>query len=55
MNSETQTSQTIPVRAEIAIGIIIIVLLAANLMCTIRAATYQPECIPTIIPTEEIE
>lgn len=55
IDHETQTATIYPTRAEIIMALTIIAILIIQVVATIRAATYQPECLPAIVQTEGIE
>jgi hypothetical protein len=42
-----------PARTEAAIMLTIVAMLIIQLAATIRAAYYEPGCVPAIVPTEE--
>jgi hypothetical protein len=54
-NNESQASVIYPTRAEVIMMLAIMALLVLQLAWTIRAATYEPTCVPEIIKTEGIK
>jgi hypothetical protein len=53
IDHETQTATTYPTRAETIMALTIIAVLIIQVAATIRVATYQPECVPAVVATEE--
>ncbi len=51
----TQTQTTHPARSERLVMLALIGLLLLNLAGLFRMATYEPDCVPAIIESEESE